>query len=311
MSSNRNQIHVVVGSGATGTATALRLAAAGHDVRVITRSGSGPDHPSIELRAVDANNADQLTRAASGATAIYNCANPPYHKWTSDWPPLAASILAAAEANDAVLVTLSNLYGYDTTDPMRATDTLAPPSVKGAVRTDMWNRALAAHEQGRVRVTEARASDFIGPGLGANGHMGDRVVPRVLAGKSVSLLGRTDVPHSWTAISDVAETLVALGANKHAWGRPWHVPTDAPLSQAEVISLLCEVAEVEPVKVKAMPKALLALGGLAVPALRELKEVLYQFEQPFVIDSAATTDAFDLKPTPIIETLAKTVVSYR
>lgn len=311
MSSHSNQTHVVIGAGATGTATATRLAFEGHDVKVITRSGSGPTHPSIELLALDASDPAQLSSSTRGVTAIYNCANPSYSKWTTDWPPLASSILGAAEANDAVLVTLSNLYGYGTTNPMRPADTLAPPSVKGQVRADMWGKALEAHIGGRVRVTEARASDFIGPGLGVNGHMGDRVVPRVLAGKSVSLLGRTDQPHSWTAISDVAETLVALGADERALGRPWHVPTDAPLSQAALVTRMCELAGVAPVKVKTVPSMAVTLGGLIVPDMRELKEVIYQFEQPFVIDATDTTNTFGLEPTPIDETLKLTLDSYR
>ena len=306
------ELHVVIGAGATGTATAQRLARRGHRVRVITRSGSGSSDVGIEPVAADASDPATLTGLTEGAAAIYNCANPPYHRWTTDWPPLAASLLAAAEANDAVLVTLSNLYGYDNSSgPMRATDPLNPPSIKGGVRARMWTEALAAHRAGRVRVTEARASDFIGPGTGANGHMGDRVVPRVLAGKAVTVMGRTDVDHSWTAIDDVAETLVTIGADQRAWGRPWHVPTVAPLSQRKLIDRMAAVAGVEPVTVRSMPNLALRLGGLAVPAIRELREVLYQFETPFVIDAEDTIDTFGLKPTPLDDTLRATVAAYR
>ena len=305
-------LHVIVGAGATGSATAAVLASRGHQVRIITRSGSGPQGSGIELVAADASDAAALRRYTVGAEAIYNCANPPYHRWTTDWPPLAASLLSAAERNDAVLVTLNNLYGYDASNgPMREAAPFRPSSVKGAVRAKMWHDALAAHESGRVRVTEARASDFIGPGLGANGHMGDRVVPRVLAGKSVSLLGRIDQPHSWTAISDVAETMVAIGADEQAWGRPWNVPTVEPMTQEQLVHRMCAVAEVEPVKVKTLPKAILSIVGVAVPAMRELKEILYQFEEPFVLDSSAATDTLGLKPTLLDDTLRATIASYR
>ncbi len=303
--------HVVVGAGATGSATALKLAQEGHSVKVITRSGSGPTHTSIELIAADASNGAVLTRLTTGASAIYNCANPPYNKWKTEWPPLSAALLQAAETNDAVLVTLSNLYGYRSTNPMRASDPLDPPSVKGGIRVKMWNDALAAHHAGRVRITEARASDFIGPGVGENGHMGDRVVPRVLAGKSVSLLGKTDVAHSWTAINDVATTLATIGSDERAWGEAWHVPTGAPLSQAQLVHRMCELAGVEPVKVKTIPKAAIAAIGLFVPVMRELKEVGYQFEQPFVIEATATTEMFGLEATPLDETLKATLQSYQ
>lgn len=304
-------LHVVVGAGATGAATAQLLAARGANVRVVTRSGSGPADPGIERIAVDATDVAALTRAATGAAAIYNCANPPYHRWTSDWPPLANSLLDSAEATGAVLVTLSNLYAYaNPTRPMKPTDPLQPSSIKGGVRAKMWHDALERHEAGRVRITEARASDFIGPDVGASGHMGDRVVPRVLKGKSVSLLGRTDVDHSWTAISDVARTMVTIGRDPQAWGRAWHVPSVEPMSQRDLVTRMCELSGVDPVKVSSIPPIAIRVGGAFSPALRELREVAYQFEAPFVIDSAATTDTFGLPPTPLDDTLVATLRSY-
>ena len=303
--------HVVVGAGATGAATAKLLASAGARVTIISRSGNGPDNPGIERRTVDASNPAQLLAACHDAAAIYNCANPPYNKWTTDWPPLAASLLAAATATSAVLVTLSNLYGYaPPSRPMRADDPLDATTVKGNVRAEMWRQALSAHERGEVRVTEARASDFIGPGVGSNGQMGDRVVPRVIKGKSVSLLGNVDAPHSWTAIDDVARTLVALGSDERAWGRAWHVPTVAALSQRELVHRMCHLALVEPVKVSSVPTIALNLIGLFVPAMRELKEISYQTTAPFVIDSDETTSVFGLDATPLDGTLQSTLASY-
>ncbi len=310
--SHPRSAHVVVGAGATGSATARLLADTGHQVRVITRSGSGPSHPAVELVAADAADASTLETLTGDAAAIYNCANPPYHRWTTDWPPLAASLLSAAEAADAVLVTLSNLYAYAApTSPMTEHSPLDPPSVKGGVRAQMWRDALAAHEAGRVRVTEARASDFIGPGLGQNGHMGDRVVPRLLAGKSVSVLGRADLDHSWTAISDVARALVTLGTDERAWGRAWHVPTVAPATQQALVHRMCGLAGVEPVKVKTMPGLALTLAGAVSAPIRELKEIAYQFEHPFVIDSSEFTATFGIEPTPLDETLRATIDHYR
>ncbi|MGH1492375.1 MAG: NAD-dependent epimerase/dehydratase family protein [Acidimicrobiales bacterium] len=307
-----SQHHVVIGAGATGTATAKLLVARGHRVTVITRSGSGPVEPGIELVAADASNRETLTGLTVGAAAIYNCANPPYDRWITDWPPLANSLLAAAEANDAVLVTLSNLYVYaDPIGPMHATDPLDPSSVKGGIRAKMWQDALAAHQAGRVRVTEARASDFIGPGTGANGHMGDRVVEPVLKGKSVSVMGRADVEHSWSAIDDVAETLVTIGSDERAWGRAWHVPTAAPMTQRELIHRMCSLAGIEPVKVRTIPKLALTVGGVFVPMLRELKEMRYQFTAPFVLDSQETTNTFGQKPTPLDDTLRAMLASYK
>ena len=304
--------HVVLGAGAIGSNLARRLADRGERVRLITRSGSGPDHPGIERRAADASDAAQLAALASGAATIFNCANPPYPKWASAWPALSNGVIAASETSGARLITISNLYGYAAdSSPMRATDELAPPTRKGAIRAATWHDALAAHEAGRIEMTEVRASDFIGPGVGANGHVGDRFVPRVLAGKNVSVLGRADVAHSWSYVDDVVTTLVTVAHDDRALGRAWHVPTGPPLTAAQLADEFATVADVGPVKVKTIPAALLKVAGLVSPMMRELPEMLYQFERPFVIDATDTTETFGIVPTPLGEQLRATIASYR
>ncbi len=292
--------HVVIGSGAVGASTALLLAERGHEVVVVTRSGNGPSHPAIRLTKADASIPESLMPVVAGAASVINCANPPYNRWTTDWPPLAASILSAAESADAVLVTMSNLYGYgEPTAPMAEDHPLAATTRKGRIRAMMWTDALAAHKAGRVRATEARASDFIGAEVGDSGHMGSRVVNRILAGKPVSVIGSPDQPHSWTAIGDVAETLAALATDERAWGRPWHVPTAPPVTQRRMVEMLCEAAGRKQVKVRATPRLALRLAGLASPTVRELIEVAYQFERPFVIDSSSATRTFGIEATPL------------
>src|SRR4051812_37317263 len=105
-------LHVIVGAGAVGTATATLLAERGDEGRLVTRRGTGPEHPGIERIAADATDADRLTGLTTGAVALYNCASPLYHRWLTDWPPLASALLTAAERSGAALVTASNLYGY-------------------------------------------------------------------------------------------------------------------------------------------------------------------------------------------------------
>src|SRR3712207_252221 len=104
-------LHVIVGRGAVGTTTAELLAARGHRVRVLSRSG-GTSTDTVEHRRVDATDARALTEAATGAAALYNAVNPEYPRWSTDWPPVAAALLTAAERTGAVLVTMANLYVY-------------------------------------------------------------------------------------------------------------------------------------------------------------------------------------------------------
>lgn len=306
-------LHVVVGGGAVGTATALRLAEAGYRARVITRSGSGPAHPAIERVAADAADPDALRSLVVGAATAYNCANPPYHRWASAWPPLAASLLSAASAADAVLVTMGNLYPYGLVDGLMTEDLpLAATGVKGRVRTAMWADALAAHRRGDVRVTEARASDFIGPRIGSQGHLAERFVPRLLAGKPVMhVMGPVDVPHSWTAVQDVAAALVVLGTDERAWGRPWHVPTNPPRSYRQVAEDVCRNAGVPLPPVRSLPGWALRAAGVAVPMMRELQEVRYQFTRSFVLDSSAFETTFEVAPTPWDEVVDATVAYWR
>ncbi len=303
--------HVIVGSGPVGTTTALLLADLGYQVRVITRSGSGPSHRNIERVMLDACNVAALTKATAGAVAIYNCVNPPYHRWPTDWPPIANAMLAAAESSGAVLVIIGNLYGYGpTTRPMRESDPLASTGVKGGVRIKMWRDALAAHESGRIRATEVRASDFIGPEV-LNSHLGERVIPKLLKGKGVQVLGNPDMVHSFTFMPDVARALVTAATDERAWGKAWHVPTNPATTPHEMITMMSKIAGVAPVKVSGIPNALLKVGGLFSPLFRELPEMLYQFDRPFVVDSSLFTATFGQSATPLQEVLTSTVDWYR
>lgn len=295
--------HVIIGAGAVGTATAEALIDQGHDVTVVTRTGSGPDRPGVTRVSADASDPFALARAVGAADAVYNCANPPYHRWPELWPPMADSMLEVAAKSGAVLVIMGNLYGYGPVDhPMIEGDPLAATGAKGRVRVAMWEQALEADRAGRVRVTEARASDFFGPGVVETSHFG-RNVDRLLAGRKVRVLGDPDAPHSWTYVPDVGRTLAVLGTDPRAWGRAWHVPTGPALSQRQLATRFCEVAGVRVAPVSGFPPGSLALAGLFSAQMRELKETLYQFDRPFLLDSSAATDTFGITPTPLDEAL--------
>ena len=171
---------VVFGAGPIGRGIAEILAASGVEVVLASRSGQGPAIPGVTRVAVDAADAAAVTDLASGSEVIYNALNPAYHRWVTDWPPMADAVLTAAERTGAVLVTVSNIYAYGpVSGPITEDLPLAAPGKKGQVRARMFDQTLAAHREGRAKVVEVRASDYMGPG--AESHMGDRVVPRILA----------------------------------------------------------------------------------------------------------------------------------
>src|SRR4051794_14773266 len=277
-------LHVIVGKGPVGTTTAELLADQGHDVRVLSRSG-GVSTDRVEHRSVDATDAGALAAAAAGAAAIYNAANPAYHRWATDWPPVAEAMLAAAERSGAVLVTMGNLYGYGRpAGPMTPETPLAATDTKGRVRAQMWALALAAHEAGRVRVTEARAADFVGPQVpGDHSHL-MRQLPALRAGRRAWVVGDPDAPRGWSYLPDVAATLAVLGTDERAWGRAWHVPSTIRSQREALTDVAAALGKPAP-KVSAMPWSALRAVGLAVPFLREVVDVRHQFDQPYVIDA--------------------------
>lgn len=261
---------------------------------------------------MDATDSKRLIESAQGAASIHCCAAPPYHRWASDWPPLATSVCEAAEATGAVLVMLSNLYGYGPVDgPMTEQLPLAATGSKGRVRAAVWEQARKLHEQGRIRAVEVRASDFFGPGVTDGGHLAARVVPRLLRGKPVSTLGDPDAPHSWTYLPDVAGALVEVAVEERAWGRAWHVPTAPALSVREMVDRLAARSGTQPVAVRRLPSAVLGAASLFSPLLRELKELRYQFDRPFIVDSSAYEAAFAVRATPVDEQVGATVDWWR
>jgi len=299
-------LHVIVGKGPVGMTTAQELASRGHQVRVLSRSG-GASTDAVEHRRVDAADAAALAAAARGAAALYNAVNPAYHRWVADWPPVATALLTAAERTGAVLVTMSNLYGYGApTGPMSPGSPLAATDAKGRVRVAMWREALAAHEAGRVRVTEARAADFVGPQVPAGQSHLVRQLPALRRGRRAWVVGDPDVLRSWAYLPDVAATLVTLGTDERALGRAWHVPSAPPRSQRQALADLAAALGAPPARVGRIPWSVLRGLGLVSPVLREVVDVRHQFDREYVVDASATTATFGLAPTPWDEVVAAT-----
>jgi nucleoside-diphosphate-sugar epimerase len=295
--------HVVVGAGAVGTATALLLAQRGDHVRLVTRRGTGPQHPDVQLVAADATSAERLTELAKGAAALYNCASPPYHQWLADWPPLHAAFLTAAERTGAALATMSNMYGYGpVSGPITPQSPIAAAHPKLLLRARMWDDMLAAHQAGRIRAVEVRASDYIEAGS----LFSLTIASPVLAGKRAYVPAALDVAHSWTSVHDCAKTLVRVAADELAQGKVWFAPTNPALTVRQLAAMFAEVNGVPAPKLTAIPYAVLWTSGLFSPLIKELRTTRYQFTRPFIIDSSATTRELGLQPIPLDEALRDT-----
>lgn len=307
--------YVVMGAGAVGQHTARELVASGHEVRLVSRSGRGAHLEGVEAISADATDVHRVTELTRGAAALVNALNPPdYSAWDRDWPPLAASLLGAAERTGAGLVVVGNLYGYGRVDgPMTEHTPLRPNGHKGELRVRMWGEALAAQAAGRVRVTELRASDYTGPGIGGRTSMlQELVIAPVVRRRPVWLLvGDPDAPHTWTDVRDTGRLAAVLAQDDRAWGRAWHVPSAPARSMRQVAGEVAALVGRTPGAVRAIPAPVVRGMGLLVPFLRELGETRHQFDHPFVLDSSETQRVFGMAPTPWERTLADTVAFVR
>jgi nucleoside-diphosphate-sugar epimerase len=297
-------MHVIVGAGPVGRTLAGLLLERGEQVRVLTRSGSGP--AGAECVAVDAGDGERLAALAQGAQALYNCANPQYHRWPQDWPPIAAALRHAAEVSGAVLVTCSNLYVYGpVAGPLTEDLPLAATTVKGRVRARMWEDDLALHEAGRIRVTEARGSDYLG--ADSRSMFTELVLPKVASGRTAWVPADVDAPHSFTTVLDMARTLAVLATDERAWGHAWHVPTNPPTTLRTAATEYARLAGAPAPRLRRIPLAAVRAAGLFDPLTREFVEMAYQFAAPFVLDSSRAEQTFGLAPTPLAEALAELV----
>ena len=298
-------LHVIVGAGPVGTATANLLADRDEQVRMITRRGTGPERAEVERVAADATDSARLSELTKGAVALYNCASPQYHQWFTDWPPIHQALLSAAEGSGAVLASASNAYGYGpVAGPITDTTPLAATDPKLKLRADMWRDMLAAHQAGKIRATEVRASDYIE----ANSIFSFALAKPLLAGKRAWVPARLDVPHSWTSVSDVAAALVTAAATERAWGRGWLVPTNPPLTVRQLATRFTELNKAPAPKLTSMPYLAMWAAGLFDVTVKELRHTYYQWRRPFTIDSSVTEREFGLAPSSIDSALANVVV---
>jgi nucleoside-diphosphate-sugar epimerase len=306
--------HVIFGTGAIGLALLDALGRRGETVRLINRSGHARVPTEIEVIGGDARDPDFTTAVAEGARVVYQTLNPPYAEWTAQFPDLQAGVLAAAEASGARLVSMENVYMYGR--PAGRTFTEDHPydahTKKGQLRGQMARDLLTAHQAGRVEVVIGRASDYFGPRGGAQSNLGDRVFPAALAGKTATVLGDPDQPHTYTYIPDIGEALAVLGEHPDAPGQVWHVPNDPDTrTTRQLVDLIYQHAGQRRTKLRAMPPLMLRALGLFNPAVRELTEMQYLFAEPFVVDSSKIANKLDVHPTPIDQALINTLATYR
>jgi nucleoside-diphosphate-sugar epimerase len=306
-----NDLHVVFGTGPVGLATVELLAARGHRVRAVNRSGRAEVPIGVEVRGGDAADSGFSRDAAAGAAVVYQCLNPPYTRWPELFPPLQAGVLAGTRAAEAKLVAMENLYLYGSTKGAPLTEALpyAATGRKGKTRAEMAEALLEAHRAGKVRVAIGRASDYFGP-RGLLSAMGERVFYPALRGKKAQVIGDPDRLHTYSYIPDIAKGMVTLGERSEADGEAWHLPNAPAITTRQFIEQVYTAAGTGP-GIQAMSPFMVKMVGLFNGTVRELNEMLYEFEESFVVDSGKFQRAFGDHATPLSEAIPATVEWFR
>lgn len=308
-----SEYQVIFGAGPLAKSVMRALIKRGKTVRMINRSGARPADvpPSVEVIGGDAYNTDFTVSVARGASVVYQCAQPPYHQWVTQFPPLQTAILEGAAANRAKLIVGENLYMYGAPDgmPIHEGQPNAAQTRKGKVRGEMTEALLEAHRRGKVRVAMGRGSDFYGPGVLAS-TLGERAILPALQRKKASLVGALDLPHTYTYINDFGEALAILGEQEAALGQAWHVPNPPTLTQRQLMTLFFEEIG-RPPAMSGMGWLMMSIGGLFIPEARESVEMMYEFERPFVVSAERFIRTFGDISTPHRQAVKETIAWYR
>jgi nucleoside-diphosphate-sugar epimerase len=303
--------HVVIGgAGGTGAALVAELLKRGHRVRSVSRRGT-PGPAGTEAVAADVGIPSQAFDATRGAAVIYQAAQPAYHRWTADFPPMQSALLSAAEAHNSKLVMADNLYVYGPVEGLMREDTPPHPvGKKGRLRAQLAEELLASHRAGRVRVAIGRSSDYFGPG-GVNSTLGEFLFDAAVKSKTTRWLGSLDVQHAVSYLEDMAVGLATLGERDEAEGQIWHLPVNATLTGREFLTAVWQAVG-QPAKIGRVGRLTVRSGGLFSARTRELNETLYQWERPFLVDDGKWQRAFGpYQPVPLAEAVERTLTWFK
>jgi nucleoside-diphosphate-sugar epimerase len=302
-------LHVIFGAGQVGAPLAELLLAAGLTVRVAKRSVRGiPD--AAEPVLGDAADGRFCAEATRGASVVYHCMNPPYSsaRWAELVPRYMDNLVEAAGRAGARLVVLDNLYMYGRTGgrPIDEDTPVSPCSRKGEIRARAATRLFEAHRLGDVRAICGRASDYYGPG-GRLTQVGDQFWKPALAGRTVRSLVDPDARHTYHYIPDVAAGLAALGtADEDALGRVWMLPCAEAGTLRDLVGRFSRELGRE-IRIVRAPRVVVKALGLFVPIVREIDEMLYQWDEPFVVDDRRFRQRFGVAPAGVDDAARATV----
>jgi len=303
----------VIGYGAVGRETTLRLARRGDTVRIVQRTAPKHTPDGCTFHAADSTDTEGAIEACGGVDTVICCLGFPYDSalWKHAWPKALANLIAGCESSGARFIFADNLYMYGPqTSPLTEDMPLTTYGHKPALRAEITRLWQSAHDAGRVRALAVRASDFYGPDVPTS-VISLFAVARLLKGQPALLPFAPDQPHDFSYVPDVARAIVTLvDAPDDAYGQAWHVPNAPTRTLREVVALAAQLIGVPP-KVTILPPALSPVLGLFNREVRELGEMRFQWDRPYLVDASKFGSRFWSDATPFDAGLTAAIAFYR
>jgi nucleoside-diphosphate-sugar epimerase len=172
-----------------------------------------------------------------------------------------------------------------------------PTSVKGRIRAQIADYLQERMASGRLTGLIARAADFYGPFSETTGVPTMLILKRLKAGKSAQILGKADTVHSYTFTLDMGKALMLLGEATDSWNQVWHLPTaHPPMTGRQFVETAAKAIGVQ-ARRATIPHYVISVMGVVNTQMREVAEMLYQYEADYVFDSSKFEERFSFSPT--------------
>lgn len=307
-------ITILGAGGIIANELSAELAKQNEPVRLVSRSHTaGAGAQGQQMVTADVSDLGQTVAAVSGSRLVFLLVGLKYDiaVWRTTWPAIMRNTIEACKRAGARLVFFDDVYMYGAVDGAMTENTpFNPSSKKGSVRAQVATMLLEEIKAGNVTALIARCADFYGPGAATG--IGNVLVFDNLARSRAAYWFVNDlVPHSFTFTPDAARSLIALAKSDGAWNQTWHLPAAAPPPTGkEFIDLVAKELGVRPRRLM-LTRPIVKVGGWFTSQFRELYEMLYQYDRPYVFDSTKIERALDLHPTSYADGIRLTAQSYR
>ena len=297
-------------SGIIGTELAKNLADYTDKVRLVSRNPKKID-PSNEIFQADLLDAGQTKKAVAGSEVAYLTAGLKYDikVWETQWPVVMRNVIEACKIHNTKLVFFDNVYMYGKVNGWMTEETeVNPISRKGEVRAKIAGMILEEVKKGELKALIARSADFYGPNTKTS-FINFMIIDNLKKGKKAQLLISDKFKHSLTYTPDAGKGTAILGNTESAYNQIWHLPTGRNvLNMRGLVELAAKELGVKP-GITCLSKTMLCLVGMFNGVVREVVEMLYQYDSDYLFSSEKFEKAFNLKPTGYAEGIKETILS--